>query len=189
MALTCMLDKLHNALEKGEYAIGIFIDFRKAFDTVDHSILLQILYHYGIRGVAYDWFCDYLKNRTQLVSYHNIQSNYADISCGVPQGSILGPLLFLIYINDMAFVSTQLFSVLFADDTNMFGTDNDLEVNTELEKIVKWLNANKLSLNIDKTHYMLFRNEGKVVKETCKVYMNRQEISEVETTKFLETPH
>ena len=89
----------------------------------------------------------------------------------------------------MAFVSTQLFSVLFADDTNMFGTDNDLEVNTELEKIVKWLNANKLSLNIDKTHYMLFRNEGKVVKETCKVYMNRQEISEVETTKFLETPH
>ena len=88
MALTCMFDKLHNALEKGEYAIGIFIDFRKAFDTVDHSILLQKLYHYGIRGVAYDWFCDYLKNRTQLVSYHNIQSNYADISCGVPQGSI-----------------------------------------------------------------------------------------------------
>ena len=104
-----------------------FIDFRKAFDTVDHSILLQKLYHYGIRGVAYDWFCDYLKNRTQLVSYHNIQSNYADISCGVPQGSILGPLLFLIYINDMAFVSTQLFSILFADDTNMFGTDNNLE--------------------------------------------------------------
>ena len=90
----------------------------------------------------------------------------------------------------MAFVSKQLFSVLFADDTNMFGTDNDLEalivnVNTELEKIVKWLNANKLSLNIEKTHYMLFRNKGKVVKETCKVYMNRQEISEVETTKFL----
>ena len=190
MALTCMLDKLHNALEKGEYAIGIFIDYRKAFDTVDHSILLQKLYHYGIRGEAYDWFYDYLKNRTQLVSYHNIQSNYADISCGVPQRSILGPLLFLIYINDMAFVSTQLFSVLFADDTNMFSTDNDLEaliinVNTELEKIVKWLNANKLSLNIDKTHYMLFRNKGKVVKETCKVYMNRQEISEVETTKFL----
>ena len=190
MALTCILDKLHNALEKGEYAIGIFIDFRQAFDTVDHSILLQKLYHYGIRGVAYDWFCDYLKNRTQLVSYHNIQSNYADISCGVPQGSILGHLLFLIYINDVAFVSTQLFSVLFADDTNMFGTDNDLEalivnVNTELEKNVKWLNANKLSLNIDKTHHMLFRNEMKVVKETCKVYMNRQEISEDETTKFI----
>ena len=79
----------------------------------------------------------------------------------------------------MAFISTQLFSVLFTDDTNMFSTDNDLEaliinVNTELEKIVKWLNANKLSLNIDKTHYMLFRNNGKVVKETCKVYMNRQ---------------
>ena len=85
MALTCMLDKLHNALEKGEYAIGIFIDFRKAFDTVDHCILLQKLYHYGIRGVDYGWLCDYLKNRTQLVSYHNIQPNYADMSCGVPQ--------------------------------------------------------------------------------------------------------
>ena len=84
-------------------------------------------------------------------------------------GPFLGPLLFLIYINDMAFVSTQRFSLLFADDTNMFGTDNDIEalivnVKTELEKIVKWLNANKLSLNIDKTHYMLFRNKGKVVK-------------------------
>ena len=87
-------------------------------------------------------------------------------------GVHLGPMLFLIDINDMAFVSTQLFSVLFADDTNMFGTDHNLEalivnVNTELEKIVKWLNANKLSLNIDKTHYMMFKNKGKVVKETC----------------------
>ena len=98
MALTCMLDKLHNALERGEYAIGIFIDFRKAFDTVDHGILLYKLYHYGVRGAAYDWFCDYLINRTQLVSYHNTQSNYADISCGVPQGSILGPLYIYIYI-------------------------------------------------------------------------------------------
>ena len=190
MALTCMLDKLHNALERGEYAIGIFIDFRKAFDTVDHGILLYKLYHYGVRGAAYDWFCDYLKNRTQLVSYHNTQSNYADISCGVPQGSILGPLLFLIYINDMAYVSKQLFSVLFADDTNIFDTNSDLKslidnVNIELEKNVTWLNANKLSLNVEKTHYMLFRNKGRIIENTLKVYMNSQEISEVETTKFL----
>ena len=189
MALTCMLDKLHNALERGEYAIGIFIDFRKAFDTVDHDILLYKLYHYGVRGAAYDWFCDYLKNRTQLVSYHNIQSNFADISCGVPQGSILGPLLFLIYINDMAYVSTQLFSVLFADDTNIFDTNSDLKslidsVNIQLEKNVTWLNANKLSLNVEKTHYVLFRNKGRIIENTLKVYMNSQEISEVETTKF-----
>ena len=98
MALVCMLDKLHEALEKEDYAIGIFIDFRKAFDTVDHSILLYKLYHCGVRGPAYDWFCDYLNNRTQLVSFNNANSQNEFVSCDVPHGSILGPLLFLIYI-------------------------------------------------------------------------------------------
>ena len=190
MALTCMLDKLHNALERGEYAIGIFIDFRKAFDTVDHGILLYKLYHYGVRG-AYDWFCDYFKNRTQLVSYHNIQSNYADISCGVPQGSILGPLLFRIYINDMAYVSTQLFSVLFAYDINIIGTNSDLKslidnVNIELEEIVTWLNANKLSVNVEKTHYMLFRNKGRIIENTLKVYMIVKKFLKLKPLNFLE---
>ena len=86
MALISILEKLNNAIENGEYAMGIFIDFRKAFDTVDHSILLAKLHHYGVRGVAYDWFCDYLSNRTQFVCYNNVYSRKTHTACGVPQG-------------------------------------------------------------------------------------------------------
>ena len=122
-----MLDQLLDALEKGDYPIGIFIDFRWVFNTVDHSILLYKFCHYGVRGLAYDWFCDYLNNKTQPVSFNNIHSQNEFVSCGVLQRSILGPLLFLIYINDIAHVSNQLFTVLFADDANIFDTHNDLK--------------------------------------------------------------
>ena len=97
-----LIDKLTNAIEKGEYGIGVFLDFSKAFDTVDHTILLSKLYHYGIRGSALSWFSSYLSNRKQYVSYKNVSSNIKTISCGVPQGSILGPVLFLLYMNDIA---------------------------------------------------------------------------------------
>ena len=84
MALVYLLDKLHTAMEKGDYAIGIFIDFRKAFDIVDHSILRYKLYYYGVRGPAYDWFCDYLYSRTQLVSFNNVHAQKTSASCGLP---------------------------------------------------------------------------------------------------------
>ena len=108
MALITLMDKLTNAIENGEYVIGIFLDFSKAFDTVNHDILLEKLEHYGIRCCALSWFRSYLSNRPQYVTYNGTTSMSQTIKCGVPQGSILGPLLFLIYINDLWAMSVQI---------------------------------------------------------------------------------
>ena len=122
IALLSLIDRLTNAVENGEYVIGIFLDFSKAFDTVDHLILLDKLNHYGIRGCAHNWFTSYLSNRQQFVTYNGTQSEQQTIKCGVPQGSILGPLVFLVYINDLPHICHNTFPVLFADDTNLFNS-------------------------------------------------------------------
>ena len=120
MALVILLDKISEALDYGECVVGVFLDFSKAFDTVDHDILLMKMKSYGIIDIAYDWFKSYVCDRVQYVAYNAMQSNRNAITCGVPQGSILGPLLFLLYMNDLSSVSKSCFSVLFADDTNVF---------------------------------------------------------------------
>ena len=126
IALIVLIDKIMQAFNEGEIVLGVFLDLSKAFDTVNHEILLTKLYHYGVRGIPYEWFKSYMSNRQQFVSYNNHQSKKKTIKCGVPQGSILGPLLFLIYINDMVTASHLLFSILFADDTNVFVTGKTL---------------------------------------------------------------
>ena len=120
LALLSFVDKVIQAIEEGEYAVGVFLDFSKGFDTVDHGILLDKLDHYGIRGCALSWFESYLSCRTQYVTYDGSESNRQMIKYGVPQGSILGPLLFLIYINDLCTVWKNTIPVIFADDTNLF---------------------------------------------------------------------
>ena len=127
--------------------IGVFIDLAKAFDTVKHSILLGKLHHYGVRGITYDWFKSYLTRRQEYVTLNKDNSKRARITCGVPQGSILGPILFLLYINDLNDVSNRLQSIMFADDTNLFHTGKTLEEverqkNCELIKVDEWFIAN-----------------------------------------------
>ena len=126
-AILCILDKIQSAVESGLFSCGVFQDLSKDFDTVNHCILLDKLEHYnGIRGVAKEWFSSYLSNRKQFVSINNTCSDYIDITCGVPQGSALGPLLFLIYINDFRRCSSKLDFHLFADDSNLFYASKSL---------------------------------------------------------------
>ena len=129
------------------FSCGVFIDLEKAFDTVNHKILLKKLEFYGIRGKSNQWFASYLSNRQQCVKLDGKKSSLLDISCGVPQGSILGPLLFLIYINDMK--NSVKHSILhhFADDTNLLCSDKDekklkKKMNEDLKLIYIWLCAN-----------------------------------------------
>ena len=120
LALTCLVDKISNALENGECVLGLFLDFSKAFDTVNHDILFEKLEYLGIRGIPLMWCRNFLSDREQYVVYNDTSSSSKKITCGVPQGSILGPLLFLLYINDLSRVSDVLFILLFADESNLF---------------------------------------------------------------------
>ena len=190
MALSLLVDKILDALDNNELVLGVFLDFSKAFDTIDHRILLKKLEHYGVRGLSLSWFDSYLTCRKQFVSYNNAKSETANISCGVPQGSILGPLLFIIYINDIVRVSNVLFPVVFADDTNVFIQGKNIDtmcktMNAELEKLLHWLNINKLSLNVNKTHYMVFHKSRHKVSMCHKLSINNVEINYVDKTKFL----
>ena len=188
MALMELTTNLNHALKHKEHTMGIFLDLSKAFDTIDHNILITKLHHYGIRGTALDWFRNYLTHRTQTVHALNCNSSTMDINVGVPQGSILGPLLFIIYMNDITNTTSLLKLILYADDTNIFLSHPDLNslyhiMNTELTHITDWFRANKLSLNVSKTNYMLF--SSKTPSHYNDITIDNNAIAQVHTTKFL----
>ena len=160
MAIIQLVDKINSAVERNKTTIGIFLDLSKAFDTIDHNILLYKLEHYGFRGIVLEWFKDYLSNRTQYVSYNKCESQSKQIVCGVPQGSILGPLLFILYVNDIVHTSKLLDFILFADDTTILYSSENISskirlINRELGEVSNWFKANKLSVNSSKTNYMV----------------------------------
>ena len=187
-ALLELMEKITDSIDKKKYIVGVFIDLKKAFDTIDHSILLKKLEFYGVRGIALDWLSSYLRNRKQYVEIDNVMSFFLDIICGVPQGSILGPKLFILYINDICNVSCILDFILFADDTNIFCSSNNIKelckiVTCELNKLNIWFALNKLSLNIKKTNYMIFCN--KTIPDDLQISINNIVIERVKSTKFL----
>ena len=162
-AILHMLQEIYNTLDDGNLYFSMFLDLKKAFDCVSHEVLLTKLYHYGIRGTPHDWLRSYLTDRKQFVSLDDCNSNLSNISCGVPQGSILGPLLFLIFVNDLPNCDGFFDYTLFADDTSIsckFPRDSlnnvHLDINTHLSSVTNWLAANRLQLNVNKTKYMVF---------------------------------
>lgn len=190
LALLHLYDTLANAIYNKEYTMGVFIDLSKAFDTVNHEILLSKLQHDGIRGFPLKWFESYLSGREQFVNFNGYSSSYKLAECGVRQGSVLGPLLFLIYVNDICNVSSALDILLFAAGTSIFFSHKVLEslcltVNNELVKLTDWFSANKLSINIKKLNYIIFRPRQKRQTFDIKVTVSNRDIIHVKETVFL----
>ena len=189
-ALINITETIRSALDSKKIAAGIFVDLQKAFDTVNHEILIQKLNHYGVRGTVNKWFLSYLTNRSQSVSILGFESDILPIKHGVPQGSVLGPLLFLIYINDLnnAICYSKVFH--FADDTNLLNISNDpsklqKQLNIDLKLLYKWLLANKISLNCAKTESIIFYIPGHKPTYNFKLKMNGHLVRPSEYIKYL----
>ena len=150
-------------IDRGKINAVVFLDLNKAFDTVDHKILLSKLKNYGISGNAYQWFESYLENRTQICSINGSLSSKRILSCGVPQGTILGPLLFFLYINDLPNCLSYCDPIMYADNTHLTYASDNVEniesyLNQDLENIYSWLRANRLTLNMTKKEFMLIES-------------------------------
>ena len=166
------------------------MDLQKAFDTVDHQILLAKLSHHGIHGVSNDCLKSYLSNRSQYVSINGYDFGLAAINCGVPQGSVLGPLLFLLYINDLNQAIKFCKVHHFADDTNLLCLGNSIKklkklVNADLKRPVNWLNANKISLNVKKTEMVIFKSKQKKLEGDLKIKLSGKRLYPTESVKYL----
>ena len=191
-ALIDVTDHILTGMEDGKVTGIVFLDLQKAFDTVSHDLMLMKLYDLGIRDVELTWFTSYLKERKQAIALQGILSDQKCITIGVPQGSILGPLLFSIYVNDLSNNLTCK-TVLYADDTAlMYSSDdaNDMSenLNNNLSNVGSWLRSNKLSLNVSKTKYMICGTKKRIDQfSNVKLSIDGDDIECVSTFKYLGT--
>ena len=182
------MDYVTKQLQEGRHVIGLYLDTKKAFDSVNHNILLGKMRKCGLRGNCHDLVRDYITNRTQAVRMNDSLSSYSSTECGVPQGSVLGPLLFLIFLNDFNSISSKLEVITFADDASIFMSNSDMatlesQMNKELVKINTWFECNMLKLNLQKTGFQLFTKSKRHVDpklEICGV-----PIDKLQEVKFL----
>jgi hypothetical protein len=172
-ALLEITNSIRAFLDEGENVLGLYLDLKKAFDTVNHAILKQKMYNYGLRGKCYDLLSSYLSDRTQLMFVNGVYSTSMQVNTGVPQGSVLGPLLFLIYVNDIKNVVPDVSIRLFADDTNVFVHSRECarlidDAKCTILQLKTWFDTNKLTLHLGKTNYTIFHSK----KRTTLVLIN-----------------
>lgn len=188
-AISTTLDQIYEALDEGKLVAAVFVDLTKAFDVVNHEKLVHIIEDMGIRGVAKNLVKDYLTNRTHCTRINNILSDKLPIKIGVPQGSLLGPLLYLLYIMNISNCNISSKYNIYADDTNIVAKANTLSeletvLNNDLKVYSNWLNVNELIMNTKKTNYMIFRSRLKSCEE-INVKVNNIPLSRTQNIKYL----
>ena len=189
-ALISMTESIKSFLDSGDFVAGIFIDLEKAFDTVNHQILCNKLNYYGFRGKINDLIKSFLTNRKQFVSVNGYDSSQLEIKCGVPQGSTLGPLLFLVYINDLRFSLRYATPSHFADDTSIIYASKILKtietnLNYDLKCVTEWLRSNRLALNVSKTKLLFFRSKNKNLPLNISIKIQGKRIIPSSHVKYL----
>lgn len=183
-------DSILTNIDSKNFTLGLFLDLKKAFDSIKYNILYDKLSRYGVRGVALELIKNYLSHRSQIVQIQNAKSSKLKLTQGVPQGSILGPFLFLVYINDIVTIANSPEIIMYADDTNVFFKSTDLtdletKANEYLALLSTWLGQNRLQLNIAKTNYVIFRALNKQLSREIVLTFQGHELTRVKEQKFL----
>ena len=183
-------ESIRQTLDEGSFGCAIFVDLQKAFDTVDHKILLHKLEFHGIRDVCTDWLKSYLSDRKQFIFINGYNSDLSPVICGVPQSSVLRPLLFLVYINDLHKAIRYCKVHPFADDTNLFHTNRSVKnlnklINHDMKQLSNWLIANEISLYVEKIELAIFKSLRKVLSDEIKIRLAEKRLYSSNAVKYL----